>query len=82
MRIFSSLTGQHKLNHALPYFGVSLQPFHALFMVELLGTSAFYTKVGRLQLDLGQLEIMRNREVQQHVHEPVRAAIQQEYPVC
>eukprot|EP00043_Microstomoeca_roanoka_P018044 m.190384 g.190384 ORF g.190384 m.190384 type:complete len:654 (-) comp16757_c0_seq1:3912-5873(-) len=41
---------------------------------------AFYTKVGRLQLDLGQLQLIHNRTLHQVVHDPVRGAIQEEYP--
>ncbi|EGD82974.1 hypothetical protein PTSG_03611 [Salpingoeca rosetta] len=41
---------------------------------------AFYTKVGRLQLDLGQMQCMHNKTVHAQVHEPLRADLEQDFP--
>eukprot|EP00056_Hartaetosiga_gracilis_P020198 m.18079 g.18079 ORF g.18079 m.18079 type:complete len:298 (+) comp8246_c0_seq1:107-1000(+) len=41
---------------------------------------AFFTKVGRLQLDLGQLELNHNRQIHQSVIGPMRESVQNEFP--
>lgn len=43
--------------------------------------SAFYSKVGRLELDLGQLELNHHRTLQKVVYTPVSDTVAREFPV-
>lgn len=47
-----------------------------------LSRSSFYTKVSRLQLDMGNLQLKHHERLQQQVYGPLGQAVEEVFPVC